>query len=186
MAAGMGHALSKWAAVEATMMQLCGWALGQDDEAMRQLFSVFKTFNLAHEFTGAAMRLKLANNPALVFWISWSEYVRELSGDRNYIAHTPIVAHGEGPPWEADWATAYPMLGTAGFLADAKKPPLETSDVYELVHDFMHAFNEGAEFAQALRSNAALPEKFQQAVARRRASRAERLAKSRKGGSDPR
>lgn len=183
MATAVGTAVSRWANLEGVVFTLCVWGLGHDEQSTAKLLSSFKSFSLTLDFTSTAVLTRLQGAKAETYWRSLIEYVREHSGDRNFIAHTPIVSHCKGHPDEADWAESEPMIGPAlssVLLNSEKQPPLSMAEVWELVLDFQHAVEAASEFLTAVQQPHALPDKFSSPVVRRRPPRKVRLATSHK------
>ena len=177
MAAQIGIALTAWANFEQMLFLISCWALQIEREKAASVVAHFLTFRNQLDFTDRLMRVRLENSPALQSWISLYNYCCELSGERNFIAHTPIVAHAKGPPDKADYAEASPILGPSvrsGLGIKDKRDPMDIHEVRELELDFSHCAKFAADLCNALLLGGPSLENFREPVARRRPSLSER------------
>jgi len=184
----IGAAVTFWVNLEGNIVRLCSVALGSNMKTTAHLLSNFKTFSLILDFTNSAVKLKIEKTPALKHWNTLVEYVRELSGDRNFIVHAGMVAHGAGDPDTIDWADVTPKVGPTQFQTFVqldRREPMDAAEVSQLAHDFQHATECLSAFTGALVKGEPWPERFHGAVARRREGIGERRAKNHKGGSAP-
>jgi hypothetical protein len=177
----IGDAISRWANLEHAILSLASWALNLTERQTASIFRLFMTSALQLSFTDAVVKLRLPKE-ILAHWNSLVELARELSGDRNQIAHNPVVAAGEGGPETVDWRTVIPEIGPSlvtHFTGSEKMAPLSQQDIEELVQDFQHAIECLINFRKAVESGPPWPETLLSKVVRRRPSRAERRAKDR-------
>lgn len=179
----IGLAVAKWCNLEASLVYVFSAASGMPLKTAASIREQFKTFSLLLDVTNAAMICRLEDLQAeLTGWSSLRDYISELSGDRNYIAHTPIVAHGQGDPSTADWALAAPRVGPpvtplmAGL--QPKRPPIDEDEVREIAEDIQHAINLIQGFREALHAPGSTPAIFRDKIVRRRPSRSARLGKT--------
>lgn len=187
-AAMVGLAMSRWANLKHALLQLFSVATSMPPVSAARFLAPIKTFSLSLDLTHAALKERLAGHPELVFCNSLIDYIRELSGDRNFIAHTAIVAHGPGSPTTVDWAKAEPKIGPAvgAYLLGIEKiPPMSIADVVEIREDIQEAGGLVIDFFLALESGKPLPQKYHKPVSRRRPPRKERLVAGRKKSKSP-
>jgi hypothetical protein len=185
----VGLAVSRWAVLEMQLLMCFAAATRMSDQEVAAFFINVKAFSLALDLVNAAVRNRVAKGVGITRWNSLAEYVRELSGDRNFVAHTQVTAHAAGHPDDADWAIAIPKVGPAmaPYLTGTEKmPPMELSEVAEICGDIQEAIELTAEFVQALRSEPpAWPSKFSEPIVRRRPPRKVRLAGGQKAPPRP-
>lgn len=197
LAHGVGEAVSRWARLEYFLMSTFAIATGLKQRTSAAIFSQVKAFSLMLDITDIAVKsvfLELEEQTGSkpkeeVFWNSLVAYMRELSGDRNYMAHTSIVAHGEGDPEDADWAQAVPKIGpspAAVFGGDERFLPMEVAEVRQLILDMQQALEALVEFNQELAAHATSQPKYYAPIARRRPPRKQRQEASRKSPQPPR
>lgn len=184
LAASVGIAITKWAMLENCLLRATSFALRQDATLTIRLLGTFRTFALLLDFTDVSMRDRLDDHPSLVFWTSLVEYVRELSGDRNFMAHTGIVRHTDGPgDSTTDWATAIPMLGptlNSMLEPEDKRRTMGVNEVRELILDFEQAYKAIHALTEALSRPEPLPGIYGVPIVRRRPKRNERLEADRR------
>lgn len=174
-----GALLSRFSNLETQLMFTYSQALSVPHATAAALLAPVKTFSLSLEMTNSAVQLKIAGTPATAYWNSLVEYIRELSGDRNFVAHTPVVAHGAGAPSTVDWAEVTPRVGPSmvgHFIGIEKIPALDESEVLELVADTQQAIELLMDFTSALAEQTTSQQKFASPVARRRPTRKQRQA----------
>lgn len=195
--AAIGRAISRWANIESALVYAFSVTTRVPMRTCATLFMQVKTFALSLELVDAAVREALRTGGAqskdktagsgrigLIYWASIVGYIRELSGDRNYLAHVPVVVeHGDevlvrvGPPIIA-WH--------AGLYADPKRPPLDIEEVKQLTEDFKHAHGVLANFCAVYQTHETLPQRYFEPVARRRPPRKQRLENARRTPKAPR
>lgn len=196
----VGQAISLWASVETSLLHLFAAATGMPLRTCAALFIHIKTFALALELVDAAVREGIEGSRAvhrgkrvgvgriaLTRWTSLVEYTRELSGERNYLAHAPVTGHldsayAEGP---VCLVGPPPVAHHAGLGVDLRRPPLDLSEVRELTSDFMHALTLIEECREGFETHGPLPEKYLEPVVRRRPPRKQRLESARRTPKAP-
>lgn len=178
MAEAVGYAITLWCRVEVHTLLICARALRMEEKSTAKLVTNFRAFSLVLDFTHTAVKNRLDGNPELKFWNSLIDYLRELSGDRNFIVHAGIIPHAPGHPDKVDWAEVTPMIGPpvdANLAGNEKIPPMSIEEVHELCADFQHALDLMVGFLKAWDNGGSFPEKFRKPISRRRPPRKERL-----------
>jgi hypothetical protein len=177
--------MSKWAALETQLLELAAWGLQMNLKSTAKLTSSFKTFSLSLEFTQSVCQARLKDTKYLNTLV---DLIREVSGDRNFIAHTQVVGHGPGDPSTIDWALVEPKVGPAlkeHFAGDQqKRDPMDTKEVSEIVEDIQHLVSLTMDFTKVLKTGEPFPGKFHKRVEPRRPRLAERRGKSDKETTD--
>lgn len=173
----VGSVVSFFANLETELLQLASLGLGMDLHDTAKLTSAFKNFSLSLQFTQSVVGPRLSDRTYLN---SLVDLISEISGDRNFVAHTSIVAHTSGHPKDADWSKVEPMVGPGAkeYFADArpKRDPMDTREVAEIALDIDYLVRVTAEFGRMLASGEEWPEKFLKPVGPRRPRLAERRA----------
>jgi hypothetical protein len=171
LAAQIGQAITSFSMIESNLNSLFAHCIGVPQDVAARMLMVVRNFSQALDITDVAVRHRLQGTEALTHWQSLLDYIRELSGDRNYLAHTPIVDHvyGDNPrPKVGPHINSY-LTGEPPRLH-----PMTFEDVTELGLDF----DEAAEFISTL--NMALAhsslDRFARPVVRRRPPRGKRQA----------
>ncbi|MEZ5687297.1 MAG: hypothetical protein R3E21_00585 [Caenibius sp.] len=157
----IGAAITRWVNLEGGIIRLCAIALGRDMRATAHLLSNFKTFALVLDFTSSAVKLKITDTRDQKLWNSLTEFIRELSGDRNYIAHAGMVAHSDSDPNSADWAEVLPFVGPTQFhpfVQLDRRDPMDVAEVSEIVQDIQHAIEKLSEFTRDLEQGGPWPD----------------------------
>jgi hypothetical protein len=170
----VGDAVSRWARLDFVLLQIFATALAIPMLTAASLFHHIKAFSLALDLTDSAVQSKLQGASGTTHWKSLVKYVRELSSERNYIAHTTIVAHGPGSPESGpDWLSTFPRIGPSiiGHLIGKQFRPVDVAEVRELVKDFQHAIEALMKFHQALQAGEASLQKLPERIPRRRSHR---------------
>lgn len=186
--ASLGFAVARWANLEGQLLLLAGDALGLDDpKDMASIMAPLRSFSALLEFVDACVKIKLTSHGQVRHWNSLHEFIRELSGDRNFLAHQGIVAHNAGDANDPgfDWSKATPKVGPSMSAAiqgpeSWKIAPMDIEEVEELAEDFQLAILFVMDLRQELLRHGPLPERFFEPVSRRRPSRGERRAQSRR------
>ena len=181
--ARVGAAVNNFSAIELQLLLLFAKCIGIPTEVAARMLAPVKNFSLTLGVIDGAVQHKLKPLGALPYWDSLREYIIELSGDRNQLAHTMIAFHAPGPPEAAKDEELEPKVGpsvTDFLLGDARKNPIDISEAEELVKDFWQA----AELVSLLQTalGPPLPERFSQQISRRRPPRSTRLAASQPKG----
>lgn len=178
----IGDVVSKWANVEAQILMLTAWGLGLNLKDTAKITSHFASFKLAFDFSCSICRLRLTDSK---HFNSLADFILELSGDRNFIAHTSIVSHGAGHPDDADWATVEPKVGPGLkqhlLGSHPKRDPMDRAEVSEISKDIQHAINLLDELRLTLVSGEPLRRKFLEPIPLRRP----RLRQRREPGGKP-
>lgn len=189
LAASVGYAISKWANIELQLIYIFSHILKLEEAEAARLLDGFNSFSITLNLISVAVRGRLAKSPALTFWKSLENYLRELSGDRNLIAHSAIVRHSTNLHGETSSSHKFvPKIGPSfeKLMAGSKVNRIaDTQEVKEMEKDFIFATGLLAELTLALKNGEPLPEKFSQEVVRRRPSRSDRSQASRKGKKNP-
>ena len=195
---GAGRAISRWAVLETTLLHTFAAFTKMPLRTSAAVFVQVKTFALMLDLVDAAVREAIENSKpkrrvtplaperpwgngtiGLKHWTSLVEYLRELSGDRNYVAHVPVTMHFVGRHGEYK---RFCMVGPpaapyhAGLGVDPKHPPLDAREVEELAEDFLEANRLVIDFRDAFQTHGPLPQRYFEPVVRRRPRRSERLA----------
>ena len=172
----IGDAITRWANLESVLFVTFCTATRLPTKTAAALLVHIRTFSTMLDLVNTAVKCRIESGTE-PYWNSLIEYVRELSGDRNFIAHNPVIAHGRGHPATADWALIVPKVGPnqTGFYAGiTRHDPIDIEEARELVADFQQAVSLAMDFERALKSGSTSHEKFSQPIVRRRPSRKER------------
>ena len=180
----LGELISRFSSLEFCVFELAEWALQMKRADAASLMSSFLSFSLVLTFAHKACKARLDSHEYLN---SLVEQIRELAGDRNFIAHTCVVAHGNsGPPNESDWTDTITKIGPhirthlAG--SSQKREAMEVTEVSELIEDTKHLTKLFMEFSDTLRLGQPLSGKFLKPAPPRRPRLAQRQGK---GGTPP-
>lgn len=179
----VGDAITRWARLEWALVETFSNAIGCPNKTGAAIFSNVKTFSLLLDITNSAVQCRLSENQEIKHWNSLVEYIRELSGDRNYMAHTGTVAYAPGHPDEVDWAIAEAKIGpsTINYLhGNNRFEPMDTLEAEELSRDMQQALEFTMEFSHALANGKTSQEKFYSPISRRRPTRKQRLEDAKK------
>lgn len=168
MAMQVGHAISEWAGLEDFLMDLFSVLIGQHATVASAILSRIMSFSLKLDIVDAVASLALDGKPELRFWKSLKAYMIELSGDRNNMAHSPIMRSREG-------FTIGPSV-TLHIAGNAKRT-LSLEELEELVKDISLCKWTVYGFRVHLSGDHPRNEVYHRPVQRRRPPRAERLAK---------
>jgi len=168
--ANVGRVMDLWANLEAQMLSLTAWGLKTDIQSTAKICHAFRTFSLTLDFTKSVCAARLTDQTYLN---SWADLMSEISGDRNFVAHTPITAHGfQNNPSTEDWAKAVPLIGPAlkEYLSGAtpRRSNMDLRDVFEVAEDVQHLISETMGFSRVLASGGALPDKYLHPIPLRR------------------
>lgn len=185
----IGEAITTWAYIEAMLLNHFAQSLRISPRRAANILIHVKSFSLLLSIVDAATKDALDGDPEIVHWNSLVEYARELSGDRNFIAHTPmsddapILFETDGLVGH-DWNKAEPKIGPSLSTQLAKNeriPPMDAQEIWELNADFRQAENALRDFLKYRISPDPSQSKFREPISRRRPSRKLRLEESRKG-----
>ncbi len=177
----VGRVMHNWAKLETQVLMLTAWALQMQHSQAAKVTQSFRAFSLSLDFAQSACATRLGKDTK--YLSSIIGMIREVSGDRNFVAHTQIVAHGtKQAPSEVDWARVTPKIGPPlkDYLSGSvpKREPMDSDEVSEVAEDIQHLITELMEFEKALRSRRPWPQKFLKPIEPRRPRLAERRAKS--------
>jgi len=173
----LGEAITEWAEVEYVLEHLFGLVVGGHGHTSRLILDPVLAFSVRAQIIDAMVRDRLGTEKDQnVYWNSLNEYLRELAGDRNFIAHAPLISHHypkeEGRPRRMG---GWPMLTwPRGLLHEQRILPMGTDDLREIRADFKHARELCGALCEALKSAPRLYGKLLQPIVRRRPPRAER------------
>ena len=173
-------AISKWSSVEVGILSLFAVTNEISMQRAAAIASTFNGFSPLLGITDKSIRERFQgdrHNEAIQYWNQLSEYVRELSGDRNNMAHSPIVIHSaEEPDWDAPNSSAAVSVGPSPllWLADSHKRTLTSAELCELELDFVHATNCIFQFSSMVTGKTPFPEKSAAQFERRRPPRSSR------------
>lgn len=149
----------------------------------KTFLSHFKTFSFTLDVVNTCVKIRLEGKQEIILWNSLVEYIRELSGDGNYIVHTGFVTHAPGPPGGVSDHLIEMKIGpsrTSLFTGDEERPPIDALELLELFWNFDEAKTLLMQFSLMFKGFEPLHEKFLSPVLRRRLPRSERLAAGRK------
>lgn len=174
----VGAAMSGFSYLETNLMFLFSVCIGLPINVAARMLAPTKNFSLTLSIINVVVCHKVTPLGALPYWASLYDYIIELSGDRNYIAHTGIVYHGAGhPELTVSQDALEPKIGpsvSSHLMEDLRKDPMPLHEVIELCRDFDQA--SGLVQALQLALPQSLPEKFFQPIVRRRPPRDKRRA----------
>lgn len=184
----VGEVMSLWARIEFHLLRIFTLALGIKIETAASLLYPVKTFSLAMDLTNAAVRSRVGNEN-IRSWTTLVEYIRELSGDRNYMAHTTTLAYmPTADLGEADYAKALCKIGpsiTGHLVGQERKNPIDLAEATEIALDIQQAIDLLTAFHDRLGSGDASIENFDEPVVRRRPPRNRRRETTHKGNQPP-
>lgn len=183
----VGKVIDRWATLENQLLILAAWGLDMDMHDTSRLTSSFKSFSLSLDFTQSLCAPRMKSRAYLN---SLVDLIRESSGDRNFIAHTQIVSHGDAPSFEEiDWQDVTPRIGPAmkDFFAESipKRDPMDAQEVANVAKDIQHLISLTMEFVAALQEGLPLNGKFAKPIVPRRPRLARRRAESDKAPKPP-
>jgi hypothetical protein len=168
-----GMTISRFAVLETYLVLLFAECLGVPRNVAAALLQPVRNFTTTLDIVDVAVRHKIETQNALSYWTSLLDYIRELSGDRNYLAHTPVMQfdgvlddplHLIGPPL---------VTIIAGDLPRIMMMP--ETEVRELSRDVEQAVDMCVALWVAV-SKGPLPDKFSRPIERRRPPRGIRQA----------
>jgi hypothetical protein len=170
-----GNAIFRFAMLEEALLLLFAKCLNGQLGLAAEILAPVKNFAAQLSIIDAVVRRKVTPLKALPGWLSLYEYIVELSGDRNYIAHTPVSYHCPGLWEDATDEQIEPKIGRSGrasLLGDMKHGPLDSEEVSELILDF----EEATQYVAGLMLVLDKPSlsRFSQPIARRRPPRNKR------------
>lgn len=134
-----GRCVSMWGHIEHSLASLLCGLLPTDWNTGCAIFSNINNFSIRLDIVDSIARLRLKNTPELAFWNSLKEYMSELSGDRNNIAHSPSsIAFDPLIGNIPDPETAIPQIGPCPILhtSDKAKRAIHIEELEELRKDF--------------------------------------------------
>src|SRR5262249_18326027 len=129
--------------IEGHLTVLFGACVGLPITVAAKMLSPVLNFSTTLSIIDVVVRHKIEASGALPYWLSLIEYIRELSGDRNYLAHSPITSYlPQNTPYPVDLNLAEPKVGpdiNAFLTESARRPPMTVRDVQETILDFEQA-----------------------------------------------
>lgn len=170
----VGEAITIGGCLEFHLWEIFAEAMGTKQKIAIAVLSVVKNFKNKLDMTDIAVKAALNDEQQALRWNSIVEYVRELSGDRNHLAHTSEVAHG--PPGDSegpDWALAEPKIGpdAVSFVTNGRMRAVDTAEVNELCKDFQEALEFVGGFRNLLSRRMSAPPELRERIVRRRLPR---------------
>jgi hypothetical protein len=172
----VGFAMTAFAMIETQLDFLFAASVSLPINISARMLASVKNFSTTLEVIDVAVRHKLEGSGALPYWLSLLEYVRELSGDRNYLAHTPMINHMPATgTFPIDPQQAQPLLGPpmSAFLGvNARRPPFDANEILEIIRDFEEAVKFTHDLNTAIAHSSL--DKLSQPIQRRRPPRGKR------------
>jgi len=196
----VGDVLTRWARLEFVLAMTFQAATRLPLKMVAAILIKIKTFSLTLDIVDSVVKRRLSDieestgqrQKQLVFWNSLIEYVRELSGDRNFLAHTAVVIFGPGNNNQSgpDWNKAEPFIGPspipiiAGQMKNFRVGVIEAK---EIALDIQETIQMLQDFAKTLETDTISQDRFFKPITRRRPRRADRQkAEPRPGRRPPR
>lgn len=184
----VGRAITRWGNLEFQLLETFSAATKLPLKTTTALFSNIQTFSLKLTLVNSVM-CEALHEQYLPHWNSLVEYIRELSGDRNHLAHMPMVMHGHGPPDQVNPDAVDPLIGPSSaksiLKTEDRRDPMDFLEVEQLVEDFQEAVELIMSLTKAMQQPPPLPAKFAQPVVRRRAPAKQRRENARKSRKQP-
>jgi hypothetical protein len=162
--AQVGVAVSHFSLIETHLVRIFAISLNIPIELAIRMLAPVRNFTTVLDIIDPLVRHRLVGTAAMPYWTSLLDYVRELSGDRNYLAHTPLIRSTGDEP------RIGPSVASILTGETPRIDPMTAGDVSEIILDFEQAAVFLTDFVQALEPRP-LPEKFSQPVPRRRPPR---------------
>ena len=174
LASALGNAISRWANAEFALVSIFATATRLEMSMAAAILTNIRAFSLLSDICNSAVRHRLNGARELVYWNSLVEYVVELSGDRNYIAHKAMIFHGTGLSHFDGENTIGPDLLSV-LSGDVKiRLPVDVHELRQLLEDFQQLIELLVDFDQALKKDATSQEKYFVPIVRRRPPRKQR------------
>lgn len=179
----IGQAISTWSWVEYHLVSHFEHALSISRRRAVHILEPVINFSLRIQIIDAANKDILTGHVSEEYWSSLIEFVKELSGDRNMLAHYPVQTPFSAQHLETE---PIPYVGPTDpeySARQAKRQTLPLDEVENLVGDFEEAAILLADFSRWRYSNLPCPERFCKAVKRLRPNRSARLANQKSGSA---
>lgn len=171
----VGNALTNFVAVEDCVLRIFASASGMPTVMAMKILAHVKTFSVMLDITDTAVCCRIEDAKQQVYWRSLKAYIKDLSGERNYLAHTGIVFHADGPPGSVPEEDVEPKMGppiSSMFTGEKKGSPKDAAEVLELYHDFQHATELAMKFLEIMESGSFSHPELSKSISRRRAAAA--------------
>lgn len=165
-ALALGYASLRWQYVERQMLVVLANALGIEQRTANEMFAKIQTFALKLELLEIVVIPKMVDDEWRAKWREICAFIRELSGDRNYLMHNSMAFEVQ-----ADLVTTIPKIG----FTNAKRTAYDHLEIRELEHDFHHAYIDLLLIDSCVRNGQSSADKHREMNVRRRPSRTERL-----------
>lgn len=166
----VGVAIHTWQSVEHQLEQVFVHAADLAPIEVQAMFVQIQSFPLKVGLTDVAVRTSFAKDDEWTAkWTQICDYLRELSGDRNFIAHNGMVSHTYGP------GKSLYKIG----MGNNKRPPLDEDAIWDLVEYFHHAQIVLLIVESCVRNGTSSRDKHRGLAVRLRPSRSERQATAR-------
>lgn len=176
----IGHAITTWANLEATMIGFMTYAIKRSTGDAAAILNNAKSFTLLIDLVSSAIQPHFVGKPELKYWKSLVAYIKELSGDRNFVAHSPIlhIINDDGRRLNFSEFRAVLTTSSLNYLADnVKREDIDAEEIHEIELDFKYAIDLAMDFLNELRVPAPSQPKWNEPVLRRRPSRSQRVAR---------
>ncbi len=174
---GVGRAISEWAMLETRLAFLAGNALKMEDfERIALLASHIRSTSTLIEFVDACVRSRLAGQAMLERWNSIIAFVKELLGDRNFLAHNFMTTY-RSPSGEVEIHVGPSLAGS--ILGKDRRDPMNAEEVHNVCEDIALANDLVEDFHRHCALIGPPPARLFRPISRRRPSIGER--RSRRG-----
>lgn len=170
----IGRAISNWSWIEFHLISHFQHALKISRRRAVHILEPVTNFSLSLKIIDAANKDILDDEPQLIYWTSLVGYIRELSSDRNMLAHYPVQSPYTAEHFDID---PQPYVGPTDpeySAKQARRRLLPLDEVRDLVLDFELAAILLADFSRWRFSNHPSPERFLKPIERNRPGRTER------------
>src|SRR5919112_5465513 len=100
----IGKAMSAWAAVEDVTFLLFSQVLGVAEPIGMKIFYAFNSFGAKLSITNDVFLVVYENTPEAAYWQSLHNLLKDISRERNFVAHNPLLVgirgdtKGSAPP----------------------------------------------------------------------------------------
>ncbi len=182
----MGAAISTWSCVEEALQEIFSKATKLPIETVASLMVHIKNFSVQLNLADTAVRCDLKEAKELTYWNSIVEYIRELSGDRNLIAHGSVMeTYPSKKKISVDEINLVLSLSPAHIYSDINKIDrnLSAEDINELNQDFLYVRQLLINFRDDYINCKTAQEKYYKKIERRRPPRSHRVKKTKRNSS---
>jgi hypothetical protein len=128
----IGIALNRWTSLEDNLMRLFGVLIDKPMAYGSEMFVRLHNFNARLDMVDCVAGLALKGKPELRYWKSVRPHLKELSEDRNILAHCFIGTRPDG--------TLVAGQSVAHHIAGSTKRSLSAQEIDELMEDFEDCF----------------------------------------------